>query len=252
MQHRERVHEPVGLGASGDREAGVDDPPVVDADACAEPPAGLQLGTGLAVAYRTRDPDRAELLRVALVPAPDHREVLVDPDQDAPRVRLAPVSAPDDDERLLVLGAHRVKELLERVRARLPVREDHGDRVGVVVGRFDRVRQPAGDRTRSRPILDRQQVARVVPRRTGHHRGPALGRERRNEPPQLGHGRDTTGRSRPTRRCVWRHDGSCSTESRPPSSATARSSSPPTAPGSRSGAPSTSRPPSPPRSSACT
>src|SRR4029453_7007544 len=72
MQHRERVHEPVGLRASGDREAGVDDPPVVDADACAEPPARLQPGTGLAVAHWTRDPDRAELLRVALVRAPDH------------------------------------------------------------------------------------------------------------------------------------------------------------------------------------
>jgi hypothetical protein len=83
---------------------------------------------------------------IALVPAPDHREVLVDPDQDAARVGLTPVPAPDDDERLLVLGAHRVQDLLERVRARLPVGEDHGDGVRVVLGRLDGVRQPARDR----------------------------------------------------------------------------------------------------------
>src|SRR4029453_17449453 len=142
------VTDPIGPGRSGDRETRVDDPPVVDAHARAEPPTGLQPRARLAVTDRTREPDRAELLRVTLVPAPDHREVLVDPDQDAPRVGLAPVPASDDDERLLVLGADGVAQLPERVRARLPVGEDHRDGVGVVLGRLDGVRQPARDRPR--------------------------------------------------------------------------------------------------------
>src|SRR4029453_4291048 len=136
------VTDPIGPGRSGDRETRVDDPPVVDAHARAEPPTGLQPRARLAVTDRTREPDRAELLRVTLVPAPDHREVLGDPDQDAPRVGLAPVPAPDDDERLLVLGADRGDQLLQRVRARLPVGEDHRDRPGGVLGRLGRGRTP--------------------------------------------------------------------------------------------------------------
>src|SRR3990170_3553773 len=119
VEHRQGVHEPAPLGRAGDREPGVDHAPVVHGDARPEPSTGPEPRPRLAERDRPGHPDRAEPLGIALVPTPGHREVPVDPDQQAPRVELTPVRATDDDERLLVLGAHGVQELLERVRARL-------------------------------------------------------------------------------------------------------------------------------------
>src|SRR5919201_6596423 len=119
VEHRERVHEASRVRPAGDREPGLDDPAVEDGDAGPEASTGLEARAGLADAHRTGDPDRAELLRVSLVPSAREGEVLVHPDRDASRIVFAAVPAPDHHERLLVLGAHRVEELLERVRARL-------------------------------------------------------------------------------------------------------------------------------------
>src|SRR5581483_7483273 len=97
-----------------DREPRLDDAPVVDRHARAEAPAGLEPRPRLPEAHRPRHPDRAELLRVALMPAASQGEVLLDPDRDAPRVAFAAGPAAHDEEALLVLGADRVEQLLER------------------------------------------------------------------------------------------------------------------------------------------
>src|SRR5690606_23220238 len=105
------VDEPRVLARAGDREAGLEDAPPVDRAGRPEPPSRLQAGPGPPDGHGAGEPDVAQLLRVALVVAPDQREVLVHPDVDAAAVVLALVPAPDHDEALLVLGAHRVQEL---------------------------------------------------------------------------------------------------------------------------------------------
>ena len=64
----------------------------------------------LAVGEDSRDMHRSELLRVALEPAATDREVLGDPDRDAPAVNRALVRAAHDDEGLEVLRSNRIEK----------------------------------------------------------------------------------------------------------------------------------------------
>ena len=188
VQHREGVDEPCGLRATREREAGVGEATVVRLERRAEHRAGAEPRPRPADRDRPRHPDRAELLRVALVPAPREREVFVDPDVDAPRVRLPLVSAADDHEAFLVLRAHGVEQFLAGVAARLPVGPDDRDGAGVLLREVDTVRKERRDASGIRAVLDRHHVAGVVPRWCRNERRPALGRPRREEPLQLGHG----------------------------------------------------------------
>jgi hypothetical protein len=136
---------------------------------------------------------------VPLEPPAREREVLVDPDQDAPRERLPVIATADDHEAFLVLRTHGIEELLAAVGRRLPVGEHDGDRVGLIGRRFDADGQPRCDRARRGSVLERQDVAGVVPGRGGDDGGAPLGGTRREEPAQVRHaayptaGGDATG-----------------------------------------------------------
>ena len=155
-----------------------------------------------------RHVDRAELLREALDPPAVHGEVLVDPDVNAAAHRLAVEARADDQEELAVLGLHRVLELVQVGRARLPVGEDRGDRARVL-GRLELGRAAArrprpgrcGTRRSGNPPSSataaagrsrRGRRARAAPcSRAGSRRHPGRGSQRActscaNRPPLLG------------------------------------------------------------------
>src|SRR5262249_28099287 len=119
--------------------------------------------------------------------APGQGEIGVDPEVDAAGVDLPGELAPDHGEALPVLGPDRVQELLPAVAAGLPVGPDQGDRAGVLLGRPERAGEQLGDPGRVGPVLDREQVAGVVPGRRRQQRGPAGGRPRVEETGYLRH-----------------------------------------------------------------
>src|SRR5439155_4447547 len=118
--------------------------------------------------------DGAEFLRVPLVQSARDGEVPVHPDVDAARVDPALEGAPDHDEALLVLGAHRVQQFLATGRAGLPVGPDDRHGAGVVGGGGEGSGEQFGDVFRIGAVFDGQQVARVVPGR-GWDEGGASG-----------------------------------------------------------------------------
>jgi hypothetical protein len=77
--------------------------------------------------------DRTELLRIPLNLSTHQRKVLVDPDEQAPAVETILVTAANDDERLLVLRAHRVEKFRSVVTAALPIGPDESDGTGIFV-----------------------------------------------------------------------------------------------------------------------
>src|SRR5204862_3844148 len=92
-------------------------------------------------------------------------------------------------EALPVLGPDRIEELVAGVAAGLPVGPDQRDRARVVRGGPQRAGQQLGDPRRVGPVLHREQVARIVPRRRGQQRGPAGGRPRVEEHGYISHTR---------------------------------------------------------------
>ena len=170
-----------------DREAAIDQPSVVRRERRSERATRLEPGAGSSHRDRTGHPDGPELLRVPLEPPAREREVLVDPDQDAAGECLPVIATADDHEAFLVLRPHGIEELLAAFGGRLPVGEDDGDGVGLIVRRFDADGQPRRDRARRGPVFERQHVAGVVPGRGGDDGGAPLGGTRREEPAQIRH-----------------------------------------------------------------
>jgi hypothetical protein len=123
-------------------------------------------------------PDAAKLFRIALKVAAHHCEVGVDPYVHATAIDRAVVHATHDHECFLVLRADRVVEFGEVVAATLPIGEDHGNGtwIAVVGNESERLGQQLGDARRIGAILDRQQVAAVVPRHRRQDRGRAFRR----------------------------------------------------------------------------
>src|SRR6476661_367289 len=138
-------------------------------------------------AERPRHLDLPELLGEALDPPAHQREVAVDPDVRARRDRLAAKRPGDDDEELLVLPPRRVDQLVAPLRARLPVDEERGAPAGILRERLDPLGQHRRDRRRLRPVLDYEEVADVVPGRSGYERRRPAGRQRQRVPPLLTH-----------------------------------------------------------------
>jgi hypothetical protein len=186
VEHRQRVHEPGRFGLARDGERRVDQPPPVCRTRGAEAAASLESGTGATHTDGAGQVQLAHLLGVPLVVAAHHCEVLVDPDVDAPAVVLALVLAPHDHERLHVLAAHRIEQLVEGVAAALPVGPDDGDRAGIVVGQLEWSGQQLGDGGRVGAVLDGQHLSAVVPRRGRHQRCPT--RSTAGEHESGGHG----------------------------------------------------------------
>src|SRR3989442_5393251 len=124
MSHLVRVDEAVGLRWLAQGEDRLRQPSITRRQGGTEHATCGDLRRCLGMRVRAGLPHRAQLLRVALMEAATDGEVLVDPDVDAAGVRLAAEAAADDDERLLVLRAHRVEQLLAGGGAGLPVCPD--------------------------------------------------------------------------------------------------------------------------------
>src|SRR6266516_2837045 len=133
--------------------------------------------------------DRAQLLGVALDEAAREGDVRVDPDVDAPRVDPPAVTAPHHGQALGILGADGVEEFLPAVAARLPVGPDQRHRARVLRGGSKRAGQQVGDARRVGPVLDREHVTGVVPRRGGQQRRPPGGGPGIEEAGHVGHAR---------------------------------------------------------------
>ena len=166
VQHRVPIHEAVGGPVAFDGDGRFRESTVTRGQGHAESSADFEPGPGAASADGTGLVNRSELFGIALEVPAHEREVLVDPDEQAPAKELVPVATAHDDERLLVLRAYRIEQLRAVITATLPVGPDegHGARVLVVVREGHALGQQRGDCGGVRAVLHRQQVARVVPR----------------------------------------------------------------------------------------
>jgi hypothetical protein len=108
-------------------------------------------------------------LGVTLKVAAHEREILVDPDEDAPTVEVTFVATPYDDESFFVLTSHGVEEFGTVSATALPVGPDEGNGSGVfiVIHETHVGGQHRADVARIGAVFNGEQVARVVPRRRG-------------------------------------------------------------------------------------
>ena len=153
-------------------------------------PPGSRRGPALPDGDGPGQPDLTQLLGIPLHMSPHHGEVLVDPDVDAPAERLLAVPAAHHHEALLVLRPHRIEEFVESVGTRLPVGPHHGHRTRILLGGRQRRRQQLGHGLGIGPVLDREHVAGVVPRRSRNELGRAGRRAGEGEPLKFRAGHD--------------------------------------------------------------
>ena len=100
VEHGQGVHESGPVAGAADLEGGLDESPARGRAGGPETPSGLQPGPRPPHGHRARQPDVAQLLRIALDVTPHHGEVLVDPDVDAAAVGGVAVAAAHHDEAL--------------------------------------------------------------------------------------------------------------------------------------------------------
>src|SRR5665213_1266302 len=111
VQHGVTVHEAITRRRFAKRHRGAGEAPVGCGEGHAEFPTGLDARSGATDRHGASLVNGAQLLRVALEIAAHQREILVDPDEDTATVELAVIATTHDDERLLVLRAHRIHQL---------------------------------------------------------------------------------------------------------------------------------------------
>src|ERR1039458_2022080 len=167
MQHCVAVDEAVGRALTQKRHRCLGEATIIRGQGHAEGATSFETGTGSASGDGSRLVNGAEFLRVPLEVPPHEREVLVDPDEEAPTVETILVATAHDDEGLLVLSAHGTEQSRAVVATAWPVGPDKGDGTGilVVVRERNTFGQERGDRRGVRAVLHREE--RSEERRVG-------------------------------------------------------------------------------------